>query len=119
MRPGLRGDGLSSRSGRPLLLACMHRAAHLGVDGPEGNRLIWLYDIHLLASALSPAQWSEFAAHCAAKRMRRISADAAAAALNSLLRESPCIMISPPRSVRPSAPSYANRRAVVRAGRAS
>ena len=63
-----------------LLFACMHRAGHLGVDGPEGERLIWLYDIHLLASALSPPQWSEFASQCAAKNMRRISADALACA---------------------------------------
>ena len=38
-----------------LLLACMHRVAHL----PEGNadRLIWLYDIQVLAQRLSDAQW--------------------------------------------------------------
>ena len=38
-----------------LLLACMHRVAHL----PEGNadRLIWLYDIHVLVQSLSDAQW--------------------------------------------------------------
>lgn len=41
-----------------LLLACMHRVAHL----PAGNadRLIWLYDIHLLAQCLSDAQWQEW-----------------------------------------------------------
>ena len=40
-----------------LLLACMHRVAHL----PEGNadRLIWLYDIHLLAQHLIDQQWQE------------------------------------------------------------
>lgn len=40
-----------------LLLACLHRVAHL----PEGNadRLIWLYDIHLLAQRLTDQQWQE------------------------------------------------------------
>ena len=38
-----------------LLLACMHRVAHL----PAGNadRLIWLYDIHLLAQRMTDEQW--------------------------------------------------------------
>ena len=54
----------------------MHRAAHLGVDGPEGNRLIWLYDIHLLAAAMTAAQWRDFAQMCAEKNMRRVSLDA-------------------------------------------
>ena len=41
-----------------LLLACMHRIAHK----PEGmeNRLIWLYDIHLLAENFDNSQWQEF-----------------------------------------------------------
>jgi hypothetical protein len=41
-----------------LLLACMHRIAHK----PEGceNRLIWLYDIHLLCGHLDDRQWREF-----------------------------------------------------------
>jgi hypothetical protein len=38
-----------------LLLACMHRAAHLGASGTEGDRLLWLYDIHLLATAMTSA----------------------------------------------------------------
>ncbi len=41
-----------------LLLACMHRLQH----APEGqsNRLIWLYDIHLLTAGFSAADWSAF-----------------------------------------------------------
>lgn len=41
-----------------LLLACMHRITHL----PEGNadRLIWLYDIHLLAQSLTDEQWQRW-----------------------------------------------------------
>ena len=59
-----------------LLLACMHRAGHLGADGDEGNRLIWLYDIHLLATAMTVPEWREFTALCAAGNMRRVAADA-------------------------------------------
>jgi Uncharacterised nucleotidyltransferase len=36
-----------------LLIACVHRTAH-HADAP---RLIWLYDIHLLASRLSEREW--------------------------------------------------------------
>jgi hypothetical protein len=71
--------GASARTLYPphaLLLACMHRAAHLGVDGPEGSRLIWLYDIRLLAHAMTAGEWSEFAQLCVAKAMCRISLDA-------------------------------------------
>jgi Uncharacterised nucleotidyltransferase len=36
-----------------LLIACLHRTAHHG----NSERLIWLYDIHLLASALDDIGW--------------------------------------------------------------
>jgi len=41
-----------------LLLACMHRK---GSAQHDEDRLIWLYDIHLLVSAMAPEQLSEFA----------------------------------------------------------
>ncbi|RKZ05193.1 hypothetical protein DRQ25_16595 [Candidatus Fermentibacteria bacterium] len=41
-----------------LLLACMHRA---GSDGHDPDRLIWIYDIHLLVAAMAPEQWLAFA----------------------------------------------------------
>jgi hypothetical protein len=41
-----------------LMLACVHRAANPDHDQ---NRLIWLYDIHLLAEALDAGQQAEFA----------------------------------------------------------
>lgn len=47
-----------------LLIACMHRQKHLqmpyhvdGVAWYSADRLIWLYDIHLLANAFSPDDW--------------------------------------------------------------
>ena len=51
--PGVRG--LSAV--HALLLACVHRVAHHHDD----DRLIWLYDIHLIASQLDAAQWTRFA----------------------------------------------------------
>lgn len=50
-----------------LLLACMHRAGHLretfvlqGKTVSQGNRLIWLYDIYLLLSAMTETECAEF-----------------------------------------------------------
>jgi hypothetical protein len=49
-----------------LLLACMHRATHRqapyyvdGVAYYSADRLIWLYDVHLLTESLSSTQWQE------------------------------------------------------------
>lgn len=49
-----------------LLIACMHRATHRHYDYRVGgeahhdpDRLIWLYDIHLLASRFTPDEWSQ------------------------------------------------------------
>lgn len=53
--PGLPG-GRTLAASHALLLACVHRAAHHFGSG----RLIWLYDIHLLAARLSAAEWSVF-----------------------------------------------------------
>jgi hypothetical protein len=36
-----------------LLIACLHRTAHHGTT----DRLLWLYDIHLLATVLSSEEW--------------------------------------------------------------
>jgi hypothetical protein len=72
-----------------LLLACMHRAAHLGVDGPSGNRLVWLYDIHLLANAMTADEWHEFTRLCLDRGMRAITQDAFVHAHDALATEFP------------------------------
>jgi hypothetical protein len=41
-----------------LLLACVHRVAH----HHNADRLIWLYDIHLVATTFDEGQWTRFAA---------------------------------------------------------
>ncbi|MGA8259974.1 MAG: nucleotidyltransferase family protein [Arenicellales bacterium] len=56
-----------------LLIACVHLIGHHSAD----TRLIWLYDIHLLANALSEAQCHDFlraaAAHAEMKSACRAS----------------------------------------------
>jgi hypothetical protein len=51
-----------------LLLACVHRLAH----HQDGDRLLWLYDIHLLASGLSPAEHDELVRLAAEKGVARL-----------------------------------------------
>jgi Uncharacterised nucleotidyltransferase len=65
--PSLASCALGLGYTHALLLACMHRFAHAHapfyVDGSPvyaGDHLRWVYDIHLLCSALNAAQWSEF-----------------------------------------------------------
>ena len=58
LSPSARGPSLV----HALMLACTHRVAHHF----DSNRLIWLYDIHLLASAMSADDWERF--HSLAKR---------------------------------------------------
>ena len=62
-----------------LLLACMHRATHKqnpyyvdGVAYYSGDRLIWLYDIHLLLGVLMPAEVDDFVRLARAKGLRAV-----------------------------------------------
>jgi hypothetical protein len=66
-----------------LLLACVHRASHLvertgPADGdfPTGNRLIWLYDIHLLLAGFNRDEWQEFCRQAGMRRIAEICRDA-------------------------------------------
>jgi hypothetical protein len=54
--PTLSPDARGIASSAALLLACVHRVAHHF----DSDRLIWLYDIHLIASTLSAAEWTRF-----------------------------------------------------------
>jgi Uncharacterised nucleotidyltransferase len=82
-----------------LLFACIHRAGHahapLYVDGiayDAMNRLIWLYDIHLMISQMSIGDLGEFAALASAKRVREICRDA-------LLRTRECFATEIPQPI--------------------
>ena len=59
-----------------LLIACMHRAAHLGIEGPGGVRLVWLFDVHLIAGTMRDCDWREFVDDCRTTKMRAIALDA-------------------------------------------
>jgi hypothetical protein len=65
-----------------LLLACMHRVHHFhsayrveGVESLSGDRLIWLYDIHLLLEAMGDPELEAFARLAEEKGLRAICAD--------------------------------------------
>lgn len=63
-----------------LLLALIHRIAHLperidGLAESQANRLIWLYDIHLLAEALSEDDWRRLIDLANRKGLRSLCAD--------------------------------------------
>jgi hypothetical protein len=51
-----------------LLVACIHRVAHHF----DATRLIWLYDVHLLASRLDQGQWREAVALAADRRVAAV-----------------------------------------------
>ena len=77
--PALSPEALGAGPVHALLIACMHRAGHKqapyyvdGVAHFSGDRLIWLYDLHLLALALSPAQWTEFMELAGLKGLRAV-----------------------------------------------
>ena len=53
-----------------LMLACVHRVAH----HQNSDLLIWLYDIHLLATAMTPEERQQFVALARAKRLRSVCA---------------------------------------------
>jgi hypothetical protein len=82
-----------------LLLACLHRSTHkhnpFHVDGVAyygGDRLIWLYDIHLLANAMSSGQWNELARLAEVKGLRAVC-------LEGLERARDCFGSTYPESV--------------------
>jgi hypothetical protein len=54
-----------------LLLACLHPVMH----HRNTQRLIWLYDVHLLVSQLSPTELSRFVDLATRKRVRTICRD--------------------------------------------
>lgn len=81
--PALSPDAWAPGPVHAVLLACLHRAMHMetpyysdGVAYFSGNRLIWLYDIHLLAQAMTGEQWDDFVEIADRKGLRAICLDA-------------------------------------------
>jgi hypothetical protein len=73
-----------------LLLACVHRLAHHQAQ----ERLIWLYDIQLLADALTPAGWERFTTIAAQRQVSAICADGLAAAIRLMDARIPTAVVS-------------------------
>jgi hypothetical protein len=63
-----------------LLVACVHRVAH----HRDSDRLIWLYDIHLLAARLSSDSWRAFDALCEARGVTQVCRRSLARAVETL-----------------------------------
>jgi hypothetical protein len=113
---GVAALGMNARALAPvhaLLFACMHLAGHRhapiylnGIAHPAGERLIWLYDIHLLASAMPPAELEEFAVLAARKRMACLCREAlekSAECFRTRIPESVMQRLSPAGALEPSA----------------
>jgi hypothetical protein len=59
-----------------LILCLLHRAGNNRFEAPDfGNRLIWLYDIHLLVAAMTDAELDDFRATIEIKRIGAIALD--------------------------------------------
>jgi hypothetical protein len=81
--PGLCKRAWAAGPVHALLLACLHPATHkhnpyIVDDVPYygGDRLIWHYDVHLLAQSFVPAQWQDFVALAGTKGLGATSLEA-------------------------------------------
>lgn len=61
-----------------LLLACLHRLAHHGNE----SELLWLMDVHLLASGFAAGEWDEFTREAEGSSLRGVCAHSLARAID-------------------------------------
>ena len=94
--PRLSPDARSMDRVLTLIHTCAHRAMHVtapyfvdGVTYYGGDRLIWTYDIDLLAKALSEAQWTRMCALAAQKGVSAVCLDGLMTAQRFLRTEFP------------------------------
>jgi Uncharacterised nucleotidyltransferase len=94
--PSLASCALGLGYTHALLLACMHRFAHAHapfyVEGNPvyaGDHLLWVYDIHLLSSALNIARWSEFTTLASTKSIAEFCVDGLNAAKEAFKTQIP------------------------------
>ncbi|HTL04078.1 MAG TPA: nucleotidyltransferase family protein [Vicinamibacterales bacterium] len=66
--PALGRTGRAPSPVHSLFIACMHRVAH----HDDGDHLLWLYDIHLLATSLTIPEWREFESLAVRTSMRAV-----------------------------------------------
>jgi hypothetical protein len=85
--PALCDSAVCASPAHALIVACMHRKTHFH-DPYHGyisaDRLIWNYDIHLLANLLSPSQWNEVVHAAKVKGLRSVLYDGICAARRDL-----------------------------------
>ena len=70
-----------------LLLACMHRAAN--VSAGNANRLLWLYDFHLLSEVMEKNNWEEFGRLAEKKKIVEVCLDGFQAVIDAYQSEIP------------------------------
>jgi hypothetical protein len=79
--PALAPGALGPSRADALLIACLHRVAHrhsdywYGARRHRGDRLIWVHDVHLLASELDTRGWTEFCRRADAAGLRAVCLD--------------------------------------------
>lgn len=83
-----------------LMIACLHRVGHIsspyfinGVPYCEANRLIWLYDIHLLCSRFCGADWLQFRELVSEKALCAICLDGLRAAQGCFDTQIPDVVV--------------------------
>ena len=57
-----------------LLLACIHRIINIPLGGDQ-NRLIWIYDMHLLCNSFTEQQWQTFCTLAIEKQLTGVCLD--------------------------------------------
>jgi hypothetical protein len=103
-----------------LLLACLHRAIHRtspyysdGTAHYGGDRLIWLYDSHLLAGAMAEDDWRSFAALARRKGLAEVCREGlelTAARLGTACDPDVLAALAAPGPTEPAAAYVASRR---------
>jgi hypothetical protein len=96
-----------------LVFACLHLARHgsispiyaAGTPTLAPDRLIWLYDIHLLAASLDSPQWEEVIRIARAKGLSGVCLGALQAARSRLGTDVPPAVLQELRSAEPGAAS--------------
>jgi hypothetical protein len=87
-------SALGPSQAHALLIACMHRIAH---HHDEGDRFKWLYDIHLLASALNGEEWRQFVALAAERSIAAVALDGLARSRRWFATQVPAWVLDDPR----------------------
>jgi putative nucleotidyltransferase-like protein len=71
----VRGSGMRVPSPiDALLIACIHRAAHHAAREEDAADLIWVHDIHVIASRLTAGEWARFVELAVDRQVGRLCA---------------------------------------------